>query len=137
MIHIPYVSSPYLLDQLLGGITPYFHLYISAIADDPGITLADFDEADWPAYAPRRVTTWSPAVVQSGRAVSWADPQQWIRGTGGDTRDVYGYYATDTPGGPLLWWEPVEGSPLPMTAPSDSVLIRPRITLREDPEPET
>lgn len=137
MIRIPYVGSLYLLDALLENLTPYFHLYTADVDNDPGVDLADFEEADWPLYVPLRVTSWTPAVIVSGRAVSTADAALWQRGAGGPPRQVYGYYVTDTAGGPLLWWEARAQGPLPMSEPFHTVQVFPRLTLREDPDPET
>jgi len=136
MIHIPYNASLYLLDALLENLTPYFHLYTNDVGDDPGVVLGDFTEADWPLYVPIRVTSWTPSVLVAPRAVSTADIALWQRGAGGPPRNVYGYYVTDTSGGPLLWWEARAQGPLPMSEPFHTVQVLPRITLREDPEPE-
>lgn len=137
MIRVPYAAAPHDLDALLDGLTPYYHLYIAEVTVDPGVTLADFAEADWPTYTPRRAVSWVPAIMSGGRAVATADPIMWQRGTGGSPRQVYGYFVTDGQTGPLCWWEPRDAGPLPMAASGDSVIVRPRLTLREDAEPES
>jgi len=137
MIRVPYGASLYDLDAFLDNLTPYYHLFTTAMPEDPLIVLADFTEADWPAYAPQRASGWTPAVLVGERAASMADALLWTRGTGGAPRDVYGYYVTDTAGGPLIWWEAREEGPLPMQDPFHTVRVLPRLTLREDPDSES
>ena len=136
-ITVPDVGATACLDALLDeGVTTWYHLYVNDVSLGRATTLGDLTEADWPDYAPQRVTTWTPATVPIDRAVSAADPLLWTRGDGGDPRQVYGYYVTDGQTGPLLWAETRPQGPLPMVAPTDAVLVTPRVTLRQDPEPE-
>ncbi|MHB8735439.1 MAG: hypothetical protein ACYC6M_09080 [Terriglobales bacterium] len=132
MIVIPDSSAIALLSDLLDQVTTVFHLLIQPVALGQGTTLADLVEANWPAYKPATVTTWSPALTVAGRAVSAADPVLFTRGVGGVASQVYGYWVTDTVGGPLLWAELRSQGPLPMTAPDDQLVILPQLTLRAD-----
>ena len=94
--------------------------------------LGDFIEANWPDYKPATVTSWTPALTVNGRAVAQADPTAWTRGVGGTAKMVYGYYVTDTVGGPLIWAEVRPQGPLRMQFPSDQVMILPQLTLWAD-----
>lgn len=132
MIVIPDAGGIVLLGDLLGDVTTVYHLYIQPVALSQATTLAQLIEAKWPAYRPITVSTWSPALTVGGRAVSTADPALWTRGVGGVASQVYGYYVTDTVGGPLLWAEARAQGPLTMTAPDDQLVILPQITLRAD-----
>lgn len=135
-ITVPEIAETYDLDALLEDLDTWFHLYVTRLSLGRGTLLADFTEASWPAYQPLRVTTWSPSQILRGRAWSSADPTQWTRGSGGAPAQVYGYYVTDGRTGPLLWCESRQQGPTPMTAPTDMVVVLPRLTLRGDDDPE-
>lgn len=132
MIVIPDIAAISLIADLFDDATTVFHLYVNNVTITQSTTLANFVEASWPAYKPATVTTWAPALTVNGRAVSQADPTLWVRGVGGTASLVYGYFVTDTLGGPLLWAEARPQGPLAMTAPTDQVLILPQLTLRAD-----
>jgi len=136
VVIIPNAAELVLLDRLLDKVTTWYHLYVTATVLGAGTVIGDFTEADWTDYAPKKVTTWSPAVTLSGRAVSNADQTMWIRGSGGPTRFVFGYYVTDGEDGPLLWCEERVAGSIRMQFSTDTVTVVPRITLREDPVPE-
>lgn len=135
MIVIPDASAIALVADLLSQITPVYHLAVQPIPPGQAVTLAQLVEAAWPAYRPITVTSWTPALTESGRAVTQADPALWVRGAGGIASLVYGYWVTDTVGGPLLWVETRPQGPVTMTAPTDSVVILPQLTLRADSFP--
>ncbi len=132
MIVIPDAAAIALVADLLDDVTTVFHLFTNAVTLTQATTLANLVEANWPAYKPATVTTWAPALTVSGRAVAQADPTVWVRGVGGSAQLVYGYYVTDTTGGPLLWAELRPQGPITMQSPTDQVLLLPQLTLRAD-----
>lgn len=132
MIVIPDAAAIALVADLLDDVTTVYHLFVNNVQITSSTTLADLTEANWPSYKPATVTTWAPALTVGGRAVAQADPTVWVRGVGGAAALVYGYYVTDTAGGPLLWAETRPQGPLNMMAPTDQVLILPQLTLRAD-----
>lgn len=132
MLVIPDSGAIALLADLLGNVTPVYHLFIQPVEIGPATVLADFTEAAWPAYRPLAVASWSPGLTVGGRAASNADPALWLRGAGGVASQVYGYFVTDTTAGPLLWAELRPQGPVPMTAPADTVVVLPQLTLRAD-----
>lgn len=135
-ITIPNVAEVNLLDRLLDKVETWYHLYVNSIVLGPATVKTDFVEGSWPGYAAKKVTTWTPAITVSGRAESSADQQQWIRTFDGSGQLVYGYYVTDGQTGPLLWCETRAAGPIRMQFSSDTVTVMPRVTLREDPNPE-
>jgi hypothetical protein len=137
VIVVPNVAADVLLDDLIEAIDTYYHLYVNAATLGPDTTLTDLTEAAWPDYRSMRVTTWSPAIALEGTAASQADPVVWVRGVGGLAVDVYGYYVTDGATGPLLWVEARPSGPTPMRAATDTVIVTPQLTLRQNDCPPT
>jgi hypothetical protein len=135
VIVIPDASAIALIADLLDQVTTVFHLAVQPIPAGQSVSLADLVEASWPAYAPITVSTWSPALTVGTRAVTYADLALWTRGAGGVASQVYGYWVTDTVGGPLLWVETRPQGPIVMTSPTDQVVILPQLTLRADSFP--
>ncbi|MGH3526751.1 MAG: hypothetical protein ACRDQ6_05500 [Pseudonocardiaceae bacterium] len=135
MIVIPDASAVALIADLIAQITTVYHLIVQPVTLSQFTTLAQLIEAKWPAYSPSTVTSWSPALTVSGRAVSTADPVLWTRGVGGVASEVFGYFVTDTAGGPLLWAELRPQGPIVMTAPDDQLVLLPQLTLRADTSP--
>lgn len=132
MIVIPDNAAVALIADLLGDVTTVYHLFTNDVTITQATALGDFIEANWPDYKPATVTSWTPALTVNGRAVAQADPTAWTRGVGGTAKMVYGYYVTDTVGGPLIWAEVRPQGPLRMQFPSDQVMILPQLTLRAD-----
>ena len=132
MIVIPDSGGIQLLYDLLEQAVTVYHLFTNNVNLTQSTALTDFVEASWPAYKPATVTSWAPALTVAGRAVAQADPTSWTRGVGGTAKMVYGYYVTDTVGGPLIWAEVRPQGPLRMQFPSDQVMILPQLTLRAD-----
>ncbi len=137
MIVVPDAAERTLLDDLLDGVTTYYHLFSNDLTPSATTILGDFVEPMWPAYAPRTVTSWTPALTIAGRAVATADQQLWTRGPIGPPGLVYGYFVTDGSLGPLLWCERRAAGPVSMQMPGNSVLILPRLTLAECEEGST
>lgn len=134
-IVVPSAGARDALDAMLAELHPWTHLYVTDVTLGPDTTKDDLTEASWPDYVPMRATGWAPAVTVGGLAVADADPILWVRGDGGDPAQVYGYFVTDTKDGPLVWAERRPQGPVAMIEPTDQVLLLPRLTLREDPEP--
>lgn len=92
------------LDALLKELRPWFRLYTNDPVDSPERVRGDFVQATFGGYVPIGTPKWSPAWLRGGRAFAVADPVIF-RWNGGDVGDpVRGYYVTDGPDGPLLWF---------------------------------
>lgn len=135
-IVVPSVAAMACLDALLEEIETWVHLYTNDADLGPDTTLADLTQADWPDYEPQEATGWTPALWQTDHAESESDPLVWTYGFNPDSTDVYGYYVTDRRTGDLLWVEANPNGPITLTEPTDEVQVLPRLTLRQDPEPE-
>lgn len=131
MIVVPMTGLAYLAEELLGTLSPTYHLYVTPATLTPATILADLTEASWPGYAAVAVTKWSPPEQAAPPAISRGDPVTWTRGNGGQPAEVYGYYVTDGPAGPLLWAEASPTGALPMIQATDTVTIVPEFSLGE------
>jgi hypothetical protein len=120
---LPDVALTYIVDEFIGSIAPYVHLYMTDTPLTRRTTLADFVELDTPSYAAQRAVAWSPSTIRGSLAVTEADPIRWTRGAGGTPRDVYGYYVTDGVSGSLLWCERASTAPIPMRVLGDRLLV--------------
>jgi len=133
LIRVPYVAEISLLVRLLGNITGYVHLYRNDVTITTATTLGDLVEMDVPGYSAQPAVGWTGPVIVSGRAVSAADPILFTRSAGLPSRVAYGYYVTDGPSGDLLWVQRGAEAPYPFGNATDTILVIPRLTLRQEP----
>lgn len=117
-----------LLNSLLTQWYPWYHLYVNDYTPSSASTVGDFVEASWPDYESRLVRTFTPSMWGGASAVSFADPQRWVRGGGGSPAMVYGYYVTNGLAGPLVLAERRAFGPITMTSATDVALVLPSIS---------
>lgn len=125
MLVVPNEAKLTVLADLLVLYEVYIHLYVYDLPLTATTTLADLTgrEASYPDYAPQLATEWSDPEVVSGIAVSTALPNLFVRGSGSPQQDVFGYFATSGPLGPLLWAERGAAPPYPMRAAGDQLTV--------------
>lgn len=135
-IQIPSASAKSFLDLILSKIPVYIHLFANDVVITEDTVKGDFIEPTWPGYGPMPATGWAPPVWIDDRAFSAADPLRWIYGQSVAYSYCYGYFATNGPTGAMLWAEERPEGPIRLGIPSDTVEVWPRLTLRQDPDPE-
>jgi hypothetical protein len=130
MLAVPESAQCYLLDRLIDGLDPWYHLFTADVWPDSTTTLAQLPEPQWEGYQPQRVNVWTSAIIRNGRAETTADPVEWVRGATGSPETVFGYFVTDGQGGPLLWAEHVCGRDgIAMESDADLVVVWPLLDM--------
>lgn len=129
MLIVPTIGAGPLLDDLLGDLNVWYHLYVNDATLSVDTVLTDLTEATWTGYVPKKVSSWTPALASAGIAAASADPLIWTIGSVVDPSDVYGYYTTDGQDGPLLWVEAAQDGPIPMREVGAKCLVMPGLTL--------
>lgn len=129
MIRVPLVSRPYLLDLLIGSLSPVAHLLACDIPLDWCATLEEMREPVGGGYAPQATTGWTPAELVTPVGRTTADPLVWMHAGPTRAETVYGYYMTDGVSGPLIWCELSSLGPLPWGSLGDVIAFLPRFDL--------
>lgn len=70
---------------------------------DEDTVAADFVEPVMDGYNYLSLRSWTPPMLQAGRAFSVADPLIWTYTTGAAPAPIRGYYVVDAGTGVLLW----------------------------------
>lgn len=117
---------PIILAALLGDLNVYVHLYTNDPALTDALTPAAFTEPVYSGYQALPASKWSPSALRGNVAVAVADPVEFAYTSGAAPDPIRGYYATDGPGGVLLWaWRrPGDAFPLGPSAPVLLVAVR-------------
>jgi hypothetical protein len=135
MLVFPAVGATWSLNKFLGAVDVWLHLYVNDVQPDGNSTLATFVEASWNTYAPLEVKTWTPAIWINNQAAAQADPALWTLTSNIFAVQVYGYFATDSLTGPLLWAEYDPNGPVTLQFAGDKVQVNPSLTWTTNPNP--
>lgn len=136
MIVASRVPLTILLDALTDNLDLWCHLYVNDCAPNRYSTKKDFEEAAWGTYLAQQISTWTPAVLNNGHAVSQADPMVWRRGPVGDAVRVFGYFVTSGENGAYVYAERAsQANGIDMSNDGQVVTVWPQLTLRSEFDP--
>lgn len=117
-----------ILDALVAELNVYIHLYTNDPTLSSALTPAAFVEPVYNGYQALPAARWSPSALRGGVAVKVADPPLFEFVGGVAPLPIRGYYATDGPGGVLLWAWRRPGDPFPLDGLHPRLLIAVRLT---------
>lgn len=129
MLTISYDGAVELCNQWTTQLYAVCHLYVNDFMITPGTVIGDFVEADFPGYSPVNIYGWSPAIIQSGNAITWSDPIQFMCASTTTLQQIYGYYVTRGTPSRYLWGQARSQGPIPIQQAGDVVNVLPSITL--------
>lgn len=118
-----------LCNQFITQLYTRCHLFINDITPSAATVTTDLVEATFTGYEPQNIQGWTPAILRSGKAITWSDPIRFTCAANGPLQTVYGYYVTLGYDGPLLWLERRAMGPIPIANIGDLVIVLPSLTL--------
>lgn len=130
-LSIPGQGLRYFLDAILDAIDNsalvrlFQNDHFPAVDDD----LADYTEANFEGYVQHGAVNWSAPVTVGQTTYTQADEVQFLKGFGGVSNSVYGYFLTDGTGTVLLAAQRYPGPPVSMGADGAIIRVVPRLSL--------
>jgi len=126
------------LAQLNAGTNLYMHLFQNDVTPQPGITDADFVEADFPGYGAASISdpTWTQGpIVGHVATATYGSFLSFIAASSGFTsQTIYGYWINDEDGDYV--WSESFGTPQLIT-PGAELKVQPELKNATFPNPIT
>jgi hypothetical protein len=117
------------LDALSASQTIVVHLIKAPYVLVATMTAADVVEATYPGYTPQAASGWTPATIVGAAARTSADPLSFVRSSGAGGDSIYGYWMSDSIGGPIVGISDPQSPPLDMTVAGRQIIVIPRRSL--------